>query len=150
MLDDETNQLLANTEVIVLNYGDLNDYPFKTNSHGRLIFEYPYVGAKPMLQFELRKNGYVPLRHAWGPAPGSSPVVDALAIRLRRGTTMGGIDEQGHPIEGAEVVDSTGGFTFLKYVRRAFMDREGRFHFHLPRGGDISVTAWPGARPPRR
>ena len=62
---------------------------------------------------------------------------------LLKGVKISGLvlDAQGHPIEGAEVVDSTRGLTFLTYVRRAFTDREGRFHFHLPRGGDISLTA---------
>ncbi len=72
----------------------------------RLTFKYPYVGARPMLNFELRKNGYVPLRHAWGPGPGSSPVVDALAIRLCRGTTMGGtvVYTEDQPDAGVTVV----------------------------------------------
>jgi beta-lactamase regulating signal transducer with metallopeptidase domain len=251
LLDDETNKPLADAEVIVLNYVDLRDYTFPTDSSGRLRFEYPYIGAKPQLNIELRKNGYVPVRHAWGFENEMYHATDALTVRLRRGTTMGGIvvyvgdqpvegvtvvmtvskygagkrpenptgheiyfevpsttgpdgrwrtdsvppgaeeinlqlihpdfvsdgtttlgikgrtptvaalqtqtdrqvlikgvkisgrvvDMQGKPIGGAEVVDSTRGLTFVDYVRRAFTDPEGRFHFHLPRGGDVTLTA---------
>ena len=46
----------------MLNYVDLQDYSIRRNPSGRLRFQYPYVGAKPHLGVELRKNGYVPLR----------------------------------------------------------------------------------------
>jgi hypothetical protein len=87
VLDDGTNQPLSDTEVIVLNYVDLKDYPFKTDARGRLRFTYPYVGGTPLLNIELRKNGYVPLRRGWGFKNDPEKPVDALAIRLRRGTT---------------------------------------------------------------
>ena len=83
VLGDETNQPLSDTEVIVLNYVDLKDYSFKTDTRGQLRFIYPYVGDAPLLNIELRKNGYVPLRHGWGFKNTSEKPVDELAIRLR-------------------------------------------------------------------
>ena len=47
----------------------------------------------------------------------------------------------GKPIAGHQVVDSTHGLTFLTYVRRTFTESEGHFHIHLPRGGDVTLTA---------
>ena len=106
VLDDETNKPLADTEVIVLNYVDLRDYSIRTDPSGRLRFQYPYVGAKPHLSVELRKNGYVPLRRGWGFDNDPIGAVDTLVIRLRRGTTMGGIVvyKSDQPIEGVTVV----------------------------------------------
>jgi hypothetical protein len=257
VLDDATNKPLADADVLVLNDVDLKYYTFPTGPSGRLRFQYPYVGAKPQVSLELRKNGYVPLRRGLGFDNDPNGPVDAIVIRLRRGTTMGGIvvyksdqpveavtvvmtvqgygpgkrpenptgheiyyevpsrtgpdgrwrtdsvppgaesvnlqlihpdfvsdnsttlgilgrsptvvalreqtdrqvllkgvkingrvvDTQGKPIGGAEVVDSTRGLTFLNYVRRVVTDRDGRFHFHLPRG-DVTLTAQvPGSEP---
>ena len=249
VLDDETNKPLAGVDVMLLNYVDLRYHTFPTDPSGRLRFEYPYTGAKPMLSLEVRKNGYVPVRHAWGFDDGSDQPTDAVTIRLRRGTTMGGIvvyaadqpvegvtvvmtvskygpgkrpknpvgyemyyeipsrtgpdgrwrtdsvppgveevhlqlihpdfvsdgsttlgrraisegrgpqrsdrpasldqgredqrssgRRQGKPITGAKVVDSTKGLTFLTYVWHTVTDPDGRFHFHLPRNGDLSLT----------
>jgi hypothetical protein len=251
VLDDETTKPVADAQIIVINYVDLKERSFLTGASGRLRFEYPYVGTKPQLSVELRKDGYVPLRQGWVSENDPRKPVDALTIRLRRGTTMGGIvvykndqpvedvmvvmtvskygpgkrpanptgheiyyevpsrtgrdgrwrtdsvppgaaevnlqlihpdfvsdgtttlgikgrtpsitalreltdrqvllkgveisgrvlDHQGKPIAGAEVIDSTRGLTFLPFVRRAFSDAEGRFHFHLARGGDVTLTA---------
>jgi beta-lactamase regulating signal transducer with metallopeptidase domain len=250
VLDDETDKPLAGVDVMLLNYVDLKYHTFPTDSNGRLRFEYPYNGAKPVLNLEVRKNGCVPVRHAWGFDDGPDQPADAVTIRLRRGTTMGGIvvyaadqpvegvtvvmtvskygpgkrpnnpvgyemyyeipsrtgpdgrwrtdsvppgveevhlqlihpdfvsdgsttlgasgrspklaalrdqsdrqvltkgvkisgrvvDARGKPIPGAKVVDSTKGLTFLTYVRHAFTDPDGRFHFHLPRNGDLTLT----------
>jgi beta-lactamase regulating signal transducer with metallopeptidase domain len=249
VLDDETSKPLAGVEVEILNYVDLQDKHFLTDNAGRLRFEYPSIG-KPSLNIELRKNGYVPLRRYWGDSEDSMPVVDDLTMKLRRGTTMGGIvvyaqdqpvegvtvvmtvnkygpdqrpqnptgheiyyevpsrtgpdgrwrtdsvppgaelvhlqlihpdfvsdgsttrgarprlpkvaalrnqtdrqvltkgvkisgrvlDDKGTPIAGARVVESTQGLTFLRYVRNAITDAEGRFYFHVGRGGPVSLT----------
>jgi 5-hydroxyisourate hydrolase-like protein (transthyretin family) len=227
----------------------LKYHSFPTDESGRLRFEYPYTGARPMLNIEFRKNGYVPLHRGWGFGDGSD-ATEAFTVRLRRGTTMGGIvvyaadrpvegvtvvmtvqeygpekrpenptgyenyyevptrtgtdgrwrtdsvppgalkvnlqlihadfvsdsttffgvpgrspkvadlrdladrqvlikgvkisgrvlDTQGNPIRGADVVDSTRGFTFVDYLRNAQTDADGRFHFHLARGGDMTLT----------
>ena len=249
VLDDETGKPLPGVEVRVLEYVELKYHSFPTDERGRLRFEYPYTGARPMLNIEFRKNGYVPLRRGWGFGDGPD-ATEAFTVRLRRGTTMGGIvvyaadrpvegvtvvmtvreygpekrpenptgyeiyyevpartgpdgrwrtdsvppgalkvnlqlfhpdfvsdstttlgvpgrspkvadlrnltdhqvlmkgvkisgrvlDTQGNPIRGADVVDSTGGLTFLDYLRHAQTDADGRFHFHLARGGDMTLT----------
>jgi hypothetical protein len=51
------------------------------------------------------------------------------------------LDGLGRPIPRAVVVDSTRGFTFLTYLRRAFTDPDGRFHIHLPPNGNATLTA---------
>jgi hypothetical protein len=249
VLDDETGKPLPGVEVRVLEYVELKYHSFPTDESGRLRFEYPYTGARPMLNIEFRKNGYVPLHRGWGFGDGSD-ATEAFTVRLRRGTTMGGIvvyaadrpvegvtvvmtvqeygpekrpenptgyenyyevptrtgtdgrwrtdsvppgalkvnlqlihadfvsdsttffgvpgrspkvadlrdladrqvlikgvkisgrvlDTQGNPIRGADVVDSTRGFTFVDYLRNAQTDADGRFHFHLARGGDMTLT----------
>ena len=81
-------------------------------------------------------------------APGRTPDLAALRDQtdrqvLTKGAKIVGrvVDANGKPIAGAQVVDSTRGLTFLTYVRRVFTDAEGRFHIHLPRGGDVTLTA---------
>lgn len=250
VVDDATGQPIGGVEVIMYNYVDGKRYTPRTDAGGRLRFEYPYVGDRPVLNIELRKDGYIPLRYGWGQEEGEEPPGDGLTFKLRRGITMGGIvvhaddqpvegvtvvatvkkygpgkraanptgleiyyevpsrtgrngrwrsdsvppgaeevslqlihpdfvcdgsttlgnrgrspklaalldrsdrqvllrglrvdgrvlDDQGRPIAGARVVDSTQGLTFLPYVWHAATDREGRFHIHLPRGKTVNLT----------
>ncbi len=250
VLDDATGRPIDGVTVIVYNYLDGKKYTPRTDSGGRLRLEYPHVGDRPVLNIELRKEGYVPLRYGWGQEDGADPPRDVLTFKLRRGITMGGIvvhaddlpvegvtvvttvkkygpgkraanptgdeiyyevpsrtgrdgrwrtdsvppgadevslqlihpdfvcdgcttlgnkgrspkvaalldrsdrqvllrglrvdgrvlDDQGRPIAGARVVDSTQGLTFLPYVWHAATDREGRFHIHLPRGKTVNLT----------
>jgi hypothetical protein len=106
VIDDETNKPLADAEVLVLNDVDANYHSFPTDVRGRLRIVYPYMSAKPTLSLELRKNGYVPLRHGWGFEKNANEPANAVTIRLRRGTTMGGIvvSSDDRPVEGATVV----------------------------------------------
>ena len=61
---------------------------------------------------------------------------------MTKGASIRGriLDQDGQPI-ATSGVDSTNGLTFLKYIGRAFTDAEGRFQIHLPRGGDVTLTA---------
>jgi len=113
VLDDETSKPLLGVEAEILNYVDLEYKNYFTDKNGRLRFEYPWIG-KPELSIELRKNGYVPLRHSWADGEGAEPVVDELTMKLRRGTTMGGIVvyAQDQPVQGVTVV-----MTVNKYGR---------------------------------
>jgi hypothetical protein len=105
VLDDETARPLADVEVQILNHIDYQDHVFRTDSRGRLRFEYPTLHGNPMGNIELRKNGYVPLRYPWGSVEVPEPP-EALTLRLRRGTTMGGIvvAAADRPVEGVTVV----------------------------------------------
>jgi hypothetical protein len=106
VLDDETGQPLSGVEVRILNYVDASRFHvFPTDSRGHLRFEYPWIGAGPAGHIEVRKNGYVPVRYEWWPDGGPKPP-DALNLRLRRGTTMGGIvvAEADRPVEGVTVL----------------------------------------------
>ena len=58
------------------------------------------------------------------------------------------MDEQGRPIAGARVVDSTTGLVFLDYVWKAATDAEGRFHIHLPRRKAVRLTVQARGRQP--
>ena len=112
VLDDETSKPLADVEVMILNEVNGEFHRFPTGPAGRLRFEYPYIGAKPRANIELRKNDYVPLRLGWGFDEGPDPPADALTIRLRRGTTMGGIvvNAADQPVEGVTVVMTVTGY----------------------------------------
>ena len=57
------------------------------------------------LRVEVRKEGFVPIRLNWRKTPGYPVIPDQYTLALERGTSIGGIiqDEQGHPIEGANV-----------------------------------------------
>jgi hypothetical protein len=107
VLDDETGKPLSGAEATVLNYVELLDYRFRTDSAGRLRFEYPYIGSPRMLNVEVRKNGYVPVRAgAYREDDPDRKPRDEITIRLRRGTTMGGIVVYAgdRPVEGVTVV----------------------------------------------
>jgi hypothetical protein len=61
---------------------------------------------------------------------------------LIKGVKISGrvLDSQGNPVRGADVVDSTKGLTIADYLPHALTDADGRFHFHLPHGRDMSLT----------
>ena len=109
VLDDETSRPLADVEVQILNHIDFQTHVFRTDSRGRLSFEYPTFRGNPMGDIELRKNGYVPLRYFWGSLDVPKPP-EALIFRLRSGTTMGGIvvAAADRPVEGVTVVMTVG------------------------------------------
>jgi hypothetical protein len=78
---------------------------------------------------------------------GRSAKVAALSDQSDRQVLLKGVkidgkilDDQGRPIAGAHVVDSTRGLTFLDYVWRAVTEADGRFYIHLPRGNGVSLT----------
>jgi hypothetical protein len=249
VLDDETSGPLGDVEVQVVNYVDGNRHIFRTDSRGRLRFDYPVLHSDPVGNIEVRKNGYVPLRYTWG-HDGGPKAPDDVTLRLRRGITMGGVivaaadrpvegvtvvmtvakcgptsrsanptgyeiyheipsrtgpdgrwrtdsvppnaqvvnlqlihpdyvsdgsttlgwpgrspklaalldqsdrqvllkgvringrvlDDQGRPIAGVQVLDSTRGLVFLEYAWRTVTDSKGRFHIHLPRGKKVTLT----------
>jgi 5-hydroxyisourate hydrolase-like protein (transthyretin family) len=249
VLDDETGRPLADAMVRILHYVDTSFHVFPTDSRGRLRFDYAWLGERPSGHIEVRRNGYVPVRYAWGAEGGPSPP-DALTLRIRRGLTIGGIvvaaadrpvegvtvvatvtrygpgrraplpdgqemyyevpsrtgpdgrwrsdsvppgaeevslqlihpdfvsdgsttlgwkgrtpklaalrdqsdrqvllkgvkisgrvvDDQGRPIAGTRVVDTSRQLGFLEYVWRASTDAEGRFHIHLARGDGVHLT----------
>lgn len=258
VIDDATGQPIGGVEVMVFNSVDGRTYTPRTDERGRLRLEYPYIGVRPFLNMELRKEGFVPLRYSRGHEGGPDVPRGELGFRLRRGTTMGGIvvhaddqpiegaivvmtvkkygagkrtpnptgeefyyevpsrtgrdgrwrtdsvppgaeevslqmihpdfvcdgsttlgnpgrspklaalvdrldrqvllrglridgrvlDDRGHPVAGARIVDSTRGLTFLPYVWRAATDVEGRFHIHLLRGQAVTLTVQaPGYQP---
>ncbi len=109
VLDDATNRPLPDAEIRILNYVDSNDHVFRTDPHGRLRFECLSDRLEPAGHIEVRKDGYVPLRYAWGFDTGP-PKPDSLRLRLRRGTTMGGkvVAAANRPVEGVTVVMTVG------------------------------------------
>jgi hypothetical protein len=106
VLDDETGKPLAGVSVRLFNLVDRRFHEFPTDPQGRLAFTYPYTGDRPYLNLELRKQGYVPLRQGWGFQGEPEAPKDVLTLRLRRGTTMGGIVVHAaeRPVEGVTVV----------------------------------------------
>ena len=105
VIDAATRAPVVDAEVMVLNYVDLMFHPASTNQQGRLRVVYPY-SEEPSLSIEVRKEGYVPQRSAWGSEKRKDGPPRQVTIALRSGTPMGGlvIDEAGKPIEGVTVV----------------------------------------------
>jgi hypothetical protein len=107
VLDDETSRPLDGVEVRISHDVDWRTRIFRTDSHGRLVFEYPSLPGEFTVSLAVRKDGYVPLARGWG-YEGASRPPNAVTYRLRRGITMGGlvVDEAGQSIEGAIVLMS--------------------------------------------
>jgi protocatechuate 3,4-dioxygenase beta subunit len=107
VFDDLTGSPLAEVEVRIRNHVDARTYVFRTGMHGQLRFEYPALHDEPMGSVEVRKDGYVPVGYGWG-FDGGPEAPESPTLRLRRGTTMGGVvvDEAGRPVEGATVLMS--------------------------------------------
>jgi hypothetical protein len=107
VIDVATKAPIALAEVRVLNYVDLRYHRFPTNRQGNLRVAYPY-SDHPMLNIEVRKEGYVPQRASWGFEKKRVEAPRRVTIALRRGVEIGGIvvDEAGKPIEEVTVVAS--------------------------------------------
>jgi hypothetical protein len=107
VLDDETSRPMADVEVRIVNYIDWRTHVFRTESRGRLRFDYPSLHGEPTLSIEARADGYVPLGCGWG-FEGGPAAPEAVTLRLRRGTAMGGIvlDVADRPVEGVTVLTS--------------------------------------------
>ena len=110
VLDDATGRPISGVEVIVPNSVEGKRYTLRADVGGILKFDYVYVGNKPVLGLELRKEGYVPLRYECGAEGLPETLRDGLTFRLRHGITMGGIvvDEAYHSVNGATVVMTVG------------------------------------------
>jgi RNA polymerase sigma factor (sigma-70 family) len=66
---------------------------------------------------------------------------------MRRGVRFAGrvLDPEGHPVAGAEVIDTAKGLSFLPFTRHASTDKEGAFHFHFdPKETAYLVVQAPG------
>jgi hypothetical protein len=107
ILDDETSRPLADVELRIHNHVDRTTHLFQTDSNGRFRFEYPILRDDPKLTIDVRKDGYVPLQSGWGTDDWPKPS-DALTLRLRRGTMIGGIvvGVGDRPVEGVTVLVS--------------------------------------------
>ncbi len=107
VLDDETNRPVPDAEVRIRNHNEFRDCVSRTDPGGRLRIEYTCRRDEPLLSIEVRKEGYVPIGHGWG-YDGSPVPPAAWALRLRRGTTMGGIVVAAaeRPVEGVTVLVS--------------------------------------------
>jgi hypothetical protein len=107
VLDDETSRPLADVEIGIRNHVDGETHVFRTDSNGRLRFDYPSLHDDPKVTIEVCKNGYVPLVSGWGGDDGREPS-GSLTLRLRRGTTMGGIvvGAADRPVQGVTVLVS--------------------------------------------
>ncbi len=105
VLDDETSRPLAGAEVRVSDLDDGTRHEFRTDPRGRLWIECASLKEEPTATIQVRQNGYVPLTYGWGFGDGTKPP-GKLTLRLRRGTTMGGIvvAAADRPVEGVTVV----------------------------------------------
>ncbi len=105
VVDDETSRHIAEADVRISNQIDFRTHVLRTGPRGRLRVEYPSLHGKPLLNVEVRKDGYVPVGHGWG-FEGSPGPPESWTFRLRRGTTMGGIvvAEAERPVEGVTVL----------------------------------------------
>jgi hypothetical protein len=122
------------------------EVPSRTGADGRWRTDSVPPGAEE-IHLQLIHPDFVSDGSTTLGARGRSPKLAALRDQtdrqvLTKGVKISGrvVDAQGKPIPGARVVDSTKGLTFLDYIRHTFTDPEGRFHFHLPRGGDLALT----------
>lgn len=75
-----------------------------TGADGHASIRLP-EGETGNLSIDVHEAGYVPVELRWTIGPGR-PLPSSYTLRLDRGTTIGGrvVDEEGRPIEGAEVL----------------------------------------------
>ncbi|MGE3819911.1 MAG: sigma-70 family RNA polymerase sigma factor [Isosphaeraceae bacterium] len=76
-----------------------------------------------------------------------SPGIEVLKARtdrqvLKSGVTVTGrvTDSEGEPLAGATVTDTTGGLSFIEFLREATTDADGRFQFHFEEGERLTLT----------
>ena len=138
VLDDQTGSPIADAEVRIRNHLDWLTHEFRTDRRGQLLFEYAFLDEQPEASVEIRKDGFVPFLYAWGSEGGPEPR-EALSLRLRRGTTMGGtvVAAADRPVEGVTVLMSV-----TRYGSGTRADRwTGYEHF-----GGIALRTGPDGR----
>jgi beta-lactamase regulating signal transducer with metallopeptidase domain len=130
------------------------EIPLKTGPDGRWRTDSVPPGAA-QVHLQLIHPDFVSDGCRTEGAAGRSPKISDLLAQTDRQVLLKGVeirgrvvDEMGHPIAGANVVDSTRNLVFLDYVWKAVTDADGKFHIHLPRDRVVNLTVQAKGRQP--